>query len=305
MKRLSKNIVPVEIQGKRCYVGVDVHKASYYVSVLAEDGARREFSAKADPDALLRGLLGNMGIEIIALAHESGPTGYALAWACQDAGIPVVVAASSRIPRPITVAGKTDRLDCIKLADYLAKGMLQSIAIPDRDDFAFRELNRRKIRLTRSRSKLRQEIKSFLLKNAIPDLPELKRWSNEGLKILREMQLNKALRATLDLLLDELESLSLHISKANMLLKSIACEHQKCQIISNLQTVPGVGEVISYTFATEIFQAQRFETKEQVSSYAGLAPQVKQSGESKARSRLRSVGQKHLRCALTEGPGYG
>jgi hypothetical protein len=34
--------------------------------------------------------------------------------------IPVLVAAPSRIPRPASKTGKTDRLDSIKLAEFLA-----------------------------------------------------------------------------------------------------------------------------------------------------------------------------------------
>lgn len=301
MKKVTKKSNPVELSGKRCYVGVDVHKASYYVSILAEDGARREFSTKADPDSLVFTLCEKLGITVMALAHESGPTGYALAWACQDAGIPIVVAASSRIPRPITAAGKTDRLDCIKLADYLAKGMLQSIAIPSREDFAFRELSRKSRSLTRSRSRLKQEIKSFLLKNAIKEPEGLLRWTKSALAALREIPLPKTLRATLDLHLDQLEYFSSQIRRAKALLKEAAEERGQRSVLDNLQTIPGVGEVISYTFAAEVFTPERFASAGQVCSFTGLAPQVRHSGEGKARARLRSVGQKQLRTALVEG----
>ncbi|MCD7909689.1 MAG: IS110 family transposase, partial [Clostridium sp.] len=301
MKRVSKNTSSVDLHGKRCFIGADVHKRSYHVSILAEDGSRKEFVTAADPDLLLNTLLVKMNVEVIALAYETGPTGYALAWACQEAGIAVVVAPSSRIPRPIAPSGKTDKLDCMKLANLLAKGMLKSIAIPDRDDFAFRELYRRSRQLTQSRAKLKQEIKAFLLKNAIPEPIGLKSWTQASLEELTQMPLPTLLRATLDSFLEELRSLNRHIATVKNALAKGAKETGKAASVAKLQTIPGVGPVIAYTFTAEIFRPERFERSAQIGAYAGLAPIVKQSGNSKSTARLRSVGQKHLRCALVEG----
>jgi hypothetical protein len=98
----------VNFDGKACCIGVDVHKINYAVTVLDEEGQRLEFSTPAEPKRLLLQLL-NTGMTIKALTYESGPTGYGLAWTCQEMGIPVLVAAPSRIPRPVSKTGKTDR----------------------------------------------------------------------------------------------------------------------------------------------------------------------------------------------------
>ncbi|MDR1657815.1 MAG: hypothetical protein LBT47_09730 [Deltaproteobacteria bacterium] len=80
-KRTQENF-----DGKACWIGVDVHKVNYAVAILDEDGQRLEFSTPAGPQKLLMQLVA-MGITIKALAHESGPTGYALAWTCIERGI--------------------------------------------------------------------------------------------------------------------------------------------------------------------------------------------------------------------------
>jgi hypothetical protein len=98
----------VDFDGKVCWVGVDVHKSSNAVAILYEEGQRLEFSTSADPKKLLL-QLSQMGMRIKVLNYEAGPTGYGLAWACQESGIPVIVAAPSRIPRPVSKTGKTDR----------------------------------------------------------------------------------------------------------------------------------------------------------------------------------------------------
>jgi len=63
----------VNFDGKACWVSVDVHKASYAVAILDEEGQRLEFSTPAEPRKLLLQLL-DMGMTIKALAYESGPT---------------------------------------------------------------------------------------------------------------------------------------------------------------------------------------------------------------------------------------
>ena len=40
-----------------------------------------------------------------------------------------MVAAPSKIPRSVSAGAKTDRLDCLKLARYAAKGLIRPIAI--------------------------------------------------------------------------------------------------------------------------------------------------------------------------------
>ncbi|MCL2457802.1 MAG: hypothetical protein FWF31_02960 [Desulfobulbus sp.] len=97
-------------------------KASYAAAILNEEGQRLEFSTVAEPRKLVTQLL-QMGMSIKALTHESGPCGYGLAWACLEMRIEVVVAAPSRIPRPASKTGKTDRLDSKKLAEFQARGM--------------------------------------------------------------------------------------------------------------------------------------------------------------------------------------
>ncbi|MCL2459524.1 MAG: IS110 family transposase [Desulfobulbus sp.] len=68
----------INFEGKSCLIGVDVHKASYAVAILDEEGQRLEFSTVARPRKLVTQLL-QMGMTIKALTCESGPCGYGLA----------------------------------------------------------------------------------------------------------------------------------------------------------------------------------------------------------------------------------
>jgi hypothetical protein len=63
MKRITQKRGKNEFQEKRCYVGVDVHKLTYYTALLSEEGFRLEFSTPADPVALLKQIQ-NMGLKL-------------------------------------------------------------------------------------------------------------------------------------------------------------------------------------------------------------------------------------------------
>jgi transposase len=290
----------VSFDGKACWVGVDVHKASYAVAVLDEEGQRLEFSTSAEPKKLLLQLLG-MGMTIKALAYESGPTGYSLAWACQESGIRVLVVAPSRVPRPVSKTGKTDRLDSMKLAEFLARDMIKGIAIPTEAENHLRSLERCRQQLVERRRTVRQHIKSLLLFHGLDEPVGLSNWSDASVRSLQAMALPEALRITLGCYLSEhafiLEKLS-HLRKQ---LSAVLRADGKIQTVKHLCSIPGVGETIATTFMTEIFRPERFERAEELCAYVGLAPVTSHSGSGKATARLGQVGQNYLRSILVQG----
>lgn len=289
----------INFDGKVCWVGVDVHKASYAVAIMDEDGQRLEFSTPAEPKRLLVQLL-KMGMTIKALTHESGPTGYSLAWACQDMGIPVLVAAPSRIPRPVSKTGKTDRLDSMKLVEFLARGMLKGIAIPSREEFALREVERARQRLIKKRREARQNIRAFLLRNSLEEPVTLANWGSAAIHALREMPLTEVLRMSLDSYLDEHATILTSLAKITKQLEKAAIAQGHGERIKNLRTIPGVGVTIAHTFTTEIFRPERFKRAEDICAYVGLAPITSHSGSGKERAWIRQVGQRYLRSILVE-----
>jgi transposase len=289
----------VNFAGKICWIGVDVHKVSYAVAILDENGQRLEFSTPAEPKNLLLQLL-KRGITIKALTYESGPCGYGLAWACQEMGIPVLVAAASRIPRPVTKTGKTDRLDSMKLVEFLARDMLKGIAIPSREEFALREMERIRQRLVRKRRDVRQNIRAFLLRNALEEPAGLDSWGAAPLHALVEMPLPEYLRLSLDSYLEEHETILASLAKMTKQLAMAAIALGHGERIKNLRTIPGVGATIAHTFTCEIFRPERFKRAEDICAYVGLAPITSHSGSSKEKAWLRPVGQRYLRSILVE-----
>ena len=287
-----------ESAGHKAWIGVDVHKRSYSVAICRDDGAIISWKTVADNAALIRQLSGH-GIEIKALVYESGPTGFGLARACRDAGIPTIVAAPSRVIRPVSPTAKTDSLDCRKLAHLAAKDMIRSIAVPSEEEEALRALQRRRHQLADSQRKVRQRIKGFLLFHGIEEPDGLEGWAIRAIQALTQMPLNEMLREVLDDYLEELR----HVRHRILALERKLAEytvtlHQRR--LACLQSVPGVGRIVACSFLSELFRPERFQRGEEVAAYLGLAPFVRHSGEKSPAGRLRPTGHTRLRSLLVE-----
>ncbi|MEW6501434.1 MAG: IS110 family transposase [Thermodesulfobacteriota bacterium] len=281
------------------WVGIDVHKLSYSFALRRADQQCFTWKGPADPKAVVT-QIERLGITMAAVAYESGPTGFSLARTLQAANIPVVVAAPSRIPRAVTAGAKCDRLDCIKLADYAAKGLLKSIAIPTLEEESRRTLLRRRHNLVDAIRRVKQRIKSQLLFLGLPEPEAVRHWSNEAGNALLKLPLDQAARLTMESYLRELTFQQIELRTVEGQLQKMVMESEEhCRVV-NLRTVPGVGPTVATTFALELFRPRRFQRAEEVASYLGLAPMVRHSGGKTPAGRLMPVGQKRLRSLLIE-----
>lgn len=294
-----REFVAVDLPGP-VWVGVDVHKKSYHVAVLRSDGQIKTWSAPAEPK-LMRKQLKSWEVEIGCLAYEAGPTGFSLARVLQEAGINVIVAAPSRIPRPVTPGNKTDRLDCMALAEYASKGMLKPIAMPSKEQEARRSLGRRRDQISRQVRRCKQRIKSFLLYHDISEPAGLANWSRKGLDALESMKLPYALRYTLDSHILELEHHLTSRQVVDLQLRELLDQQEDDRkSLACMQSTPGVGFVTAAKFRLEIFDPQRFNRAEELTSLVGLAPTVRKTGQQKGQAKIRPAGKKELRSLLVE-----
>lgn len=286
-------------QSHSLWIGMDVHKRSYHIALLRADGRSLTFVSPASPQSVVQ-LINRLAIRVAAVAYESGPTGFSLARELQAAGIPVMVVAPSRVPRAITVGAKTDRLDCLKLASYAAKGLLHSIAIPSPEEEAHRSLIRRRHAVAASVRRCKQHIKSLLLFLGIEEPTGLENWAQGAEESLHALPMEASAKHRLESHLRELAFYRQELKEVDSQLHQLAKQQSHRKTIACLKTVPGVGPVVATTFLCELFRPERFTRAEEVASYLGLAPMVRHSGEKTPSGRLAPVGQTKLRSLLVE-----
>lgn len=281
------------------WVGVDVHKSSYHVAIRRNDGHHLTWVCPSSPKNFVQFLL-ELGVPVHGVAYEAGPTGFNLARELEAAGIACIVAAPSKIPRPVSAGSKTDRLDCIKLADYASRGMLRPIAVPTLEEEAERSLMRRRHRIVDGLRRVKQRIKALLLEMGVSEPPGLTNWSMNAIEALSEIALPSAAKLTLESYMRELSYMQSELREVESGIRRLTENQRHKRSIENMCSVPGVGPVVAGTFRFEIFRPDRFAHKEELASYLGLAPTVRHSGERTPRGRLVPVGQKRLRSLLIE-----
>ncbi len=271
------------------WIGIDAHKRSYAIALLRGDAQIHTWNSPADPQGFIAQLT-RLGIRPSGVAQEAGPTGFDLARALTRAGIRAIVAAPSRIPRPVLARAKSDRLDCRRLANYAARGMLTGIAVPSEEEEAFRALVRRRQAVTDQIRRCKQRLKSLFLCHDLPAVPEMTSWSTATLDQVAQWPLPEELRAVCDSLLEELTAHTTNQRRIDQRLADCLSSHPIWDAqVKALCTVPGVGPRVAQTFLTEVFRPERFHSAGEVTSYLGLAPMVHHSGESTPRGRIRPV----------------
>ena len=292
---------PIRLEeGEAVHVGVDVHKASYSVALYSDRrGLIATWVQPARPEVLLE-RLGPLREGIAQVVYEAGPTGFGLARRLRAEGYKAQVIAPSELLAPVGPEAKSDRLDCRRLAQLSAKGLLHPVRVPTEQEEADRQVLRLRELLVRKTHSVQSQIKSFLLQHGIAEPAGLGHWSKTAVAALRGLVLLPELRFCLDLLLDELAHAQEQVQCVTVRLKGLAESDRHRKATAVLCSVPGVGVITAAAFRLELPEPQRFDHEGQVARMAGLAPQVRQSGETRREGGLLKSGNARLRTVLVE-----
>jgi transposase len=286
--------------GEAVHVGVDVHKASYSVALYSDGrGVLTTWVQPARPEVLLERLR-PIRKAVAQVVYEAGPTGFGLARRLRAEGYAAQVIAPSKLLAPVGPEAKSDRLDCRRLAQLSAKGLLHPVRVPTAPEEADRQVLRLREQLVRKTRSVQSQIKGFLLQHGIAEPVGLGHWSKSSIAVLRGLALLPELRFCLDLLLDELAHAQEQVKRVTVRLKELAEAERHRMAVAVMCSVPGVGVITAAAFRLELPEPQRFDRDGQVARMSGLAPQVRQSGETRREGGLLKSGNARLRTVLVE-----
>jgi len=282
------------------HAGVDVHKASSSVALFSDRrGLIATWVQPARAEVLLERLR-PIREGIAQVVYEAGSTGFGLARRLRTEGYEAQVIAPSKLLAPVGPEAKSDRLDCRRLAQLAAKGLLHPVRVPTAQEEADRQVLRLRELLVRKTHAVQSQIKSFLLQHGLDEPAGLARWSKKAVAALRGLVLLPELRFCLDLLLDELAHAQEQVQRVSVRLKELAGAERHREATAVLCSVPGIGALTAAAFRLELPEPQRFDHEGQVARMTGLAPQVRQSGETRREGGLLKSGNARLRTVLVE-----
>ena len=301
MKKNTK----LNFTGQQLYIGLDVHKKSWNVTIILNGFQVKKFSMNPSPKELYNYLTKHYpGAEYYSV-YEAGFSGFWADRQLRDLGIKNIIVNPADVPtKSKERRRKTDRIDSGKLARELSVGHLEGIYIPDEKIEAFRILVRLRRQLVTDQTRIKNRIKSLLLflgEKVSEDIEE-KHWSKKYITALKNLPIREAnsKKALLELL-ETLESLRNQIaSVVKQLRKYVAEDEEANKIITLLRSVPGIGFVLSIILYSEIIDIKRFKRLDDLATYVGLSPAVVSSGEKEVTLGLSKQKNKYIRNYLIE-----
>jgi transposase len=292
-----------DFSGKEFFIGLDVHKKSWSVTILVEGMEHRTFTQPPDPQALFKYLQKMFPGGIYYSAYEAGFCGYGIHRELNALGIKNIVINAADIPSSQKDnLEKRDPTDSRKIARALGKGLLRAIHIFDRDMEELRSLNRTRFYLMRDFRRSKNRIKSFLqyYGESIPAEFDNNQWTLKYIAWLKQIQM-KTLSGQ-DAFSNLIRSYEFHREQILILSRQIRIRIREydSELYSLLKTISGIGPLTSSALITELGDINRFAHIDHLSSFVGLIPRIKQSGESSYSGGITFRCNEYLRTLLIE-----
>lgn len=193
---------------------------------------------------------------------------------------------------------KNDRLDANILCDLLRADLVPQSYVPTAEIRALREITRQHIRLTRARTKLKNQLHAILVKlNLRPSENYSDLFGAKGRQWLRALSMPDVFEFQKQQLLDQIEYYNTLISLTDKKMGAMLKDHPQGAL---LKQIPGIGPLASAMILAEIGDIHRFPSPKKLVGYAGIAPGLYESGKTSHSRGITHQGSKFLRWILCE-----
>lgn len=285
------------------FVGLDVDKKSFAFTVKDHTDMKRSKKIPSNPEQFFTYLQNNYSDKKVICAYEAGPTGFHLYDYLTRKEIPCLVVSPLAIPKAPNERVKTNRIDSEKLAQDLRSGSLESIRVPQGDYRQLRYLVKTRENYAQLRKTTKQRIKALLLSAHLDSCSkdDYKQWSCNYIKELKQLPCSDAVRASLDMLLRDLEyareqTLEIHRKVKTFCKNTPPIDHyRRC-----LQSIPGIGFIVATTILGKLGDPGNLRNPREIGAFVGLVPTEQSTGDAIKRGSITHLGNKTLRFLLIE-----
>lgn len=297
----------ISFKGQTIYVGIDVHKTTWVVTVMTAVGNyEKKFSQPASAQKLFDNLKKNYPDARYEAVYEAGFTGYSTYYHLTDFGVNCSIVNAADVPTTDEERrNKTDVVDSAKLARCLKNGDLHPIYVMPKECLDARGVVRIRKTFLKQLNGYKVRIKHLLYNNGV-EYPERfakssTHWSRAFTKWLcEEVSLLSEDRVALDLLLEQVECLRRSVLNATRKLRELSQLPFYKKNFDHLLTIPGIGVITAMTILTEIADTKRFPNERSYTKYVGFVPDCHQSGEHNSKGEMTGRGNNRLRMAYIE-----
>ena len=279
------------------HVGIDLGKRTYTMAIVGKGGKTAMSNGKTCTEGRLRLYKKLRPTDKIAL--EAGTLAFIMEKEIAAAvGCTVYVLNPYRLSVIYKSMKKTDKEDALKLAHIIEDFQEERLPIvPVPTD---KEIERRKIlagyrRVQQSRNREINRLHALFINQGITTIVRKDLSTGEDRKAAIGV-LNGLDREEAEYIVKVLEE---HDKRIEALDKKIKKESKEDETLRRLQSIPGVGPMVSFAFAAHV-GAERFENAGQLSNYIGLVPRVYMSGDTVRYGSITKRGNGYLRALLAQ-----
>lgn len=290
--------------GLKLFVGIDVHKKQWSVTILSSHVHHATFSQSPSPESLHVYLDEHFREAEVSCAYEAGKFGYWIHRALSNYGYECIVINPADIPTTSQEKqNKTDRIDSRKIANTLRAGLLKGIYVPTLEQEGDRQLFRYRKRLWGDLCRVKNRIKDKVMFSGIqiPSQYDNPNWSHAFIGWLKGLELgSESARLTMDLLLDQYEMLKKHFQQTSSQVRKLQRKAKYKEDAKLLREIPGIGPLTTVELLTEIGDVNRFSSFKEFNSYVGFKPTSHSSGDHDWKGHLTNRHHRGLRSNLVE-----
>jgi transposase len=278
------------------YCGVDLHTKRMYLCIFDHEGNKRlHRNMRAKPHEFLHAIQDYR--DNLVVGAECMFTWYWLADLCQDENIKLILGHALYMRAIHGGKQKNDKIDSEKIARLMRGGTFPMSYVYPREMRATRDLLRRRTFLMRRRSELLTHVQLVNQQYNLDPFEKMLQYAcnRDVLDRFEEAGARQSVEADLqmighyDQLLKQLES--------NLVRQAKLHDPQACFL---LQTIPGVGKLLSLVLLYEIHTIDRFPSAGDLLSYARLVT-PKQTSDGKVTGHSGGkIGNAHLKWAFSE-----
>ena len=295
----------LNFKGQSIYVGIDVHKKDWKVSIRSEELTYKTFTQKPSAEALVNHLRCNFPGASYYSAYEAGFSGF---WAHRELvkqGVNNIVVHAADVPTSQKEkVFKDDKRDCRKIARSICCNELDAIHIPEKKTQEDRSLVRMRLTLRKDLTRQKNRIKSMLNFYGL-DIPEKflrsSHWSKSFIEWLRGIKFEYGTAEySLKILISEIEHLRSSMLEITKEIRKLSLTDAYVSDMQLLMNIPGIGLITGITFLTHIESIERFSNPDNFAGYWGLVPNCHSTGDKENTGELTFRGNNWLRVLLVE-----
>jgi transposase len=280
------------------YIALDAHKRYSFATVEESSGAILQEARINHSHGAIRGFLEKWrpGTQV---AVEATGNWYWIVKEIEQAGMVPQLVQPRRAKMMLATTNKTDKLDCHGLNRLQRTGTLPTVWIPPEEIRDLRDLPRTRMVLSRERTRLKNRILATLAKYALSVEGATDAFGKRGLQELKQKLelLPPHTKYTVERLLELLQLTEVQIAGFEKHMKESLASSAELEL---LQSLPGVGFILSTVILLEVGDIKRFPSATNLCGYSGTTPRVHGSGDKFRYGQLRNDVNRYLKWAFME-----